>query len=146
MILLDTNVLVYAINADVPQHPASRAVLESALRRQLPAILVPQVLLEFYAVITCPRRVEHPLDPETAWNEVTALRASIPVLPVISDTLDALGRFVSERKVAGQHIFDLFLAAQMRAHRIDTICTYDRAAFEGIPGVVVATPEQLLPA
>ncbi len=145
MMLLDTNVLVYAVNADAPQHSASRAILEAALGQRLPAMLVPQVLVEFYAVVTSARRVEHPLDPEAAWKEVAALRAALPVLDVTSGALDALGQLVSERRAAGRHIFDLFLAAQMRAHRVATVCSYDRAAFEGIAGIMVVTPEQLLP-
>ena len=61
MILLDANVLVYAVNADAPQHNATRAILDAALAGTIPGALVPQVLLEFFAVVTNARRVQAPL-------------------------------------------------------------------------------------
>ena len=52
MILLDTNVLVYALNKDAPQHRECRDVFDRTARGRLPGIVLPQVMLECYAVIT----------------------------------------------------------------------------------------------
>ncbi len=71
MILLDTNVLVYAINEDSPQHPKAPAAVTVALEGAIPGVLVPQVLLEAFAVLTDRRSVKQPLAP----SEVTC-RAS----------------------------------------------------------------------
>lgn len=46
MILIDTNVLVYAVNTAAPQHEESRAFVEAARGGDFPAVLVPQVLLK----------------------------------------------------------------------------------------------------
>lgn len=73
MILLDANVLVYAVNADAPQHSASRTVVRAAFDGQLPGVLVPQVLVEFLAVVANQRRVRYPLDPATAWEQMGIL-------------------------------------------------------------------------
>ncbi len=51
MILLDTNVLVYALNTDAPHYADSRRIVEAALRGRVPGVLVPQVLVEAYAVL-----------------------------------------------------------------------------------------------
>ncbi len=143
MRLLDTNVLIYALNADAPQHPVSRAVVEAAMSGTLAAAVVPQVLLEFYAVVTNPRRVERPLSPEQAWGQVEVFRSSLPVLDAGPKSLETLAELVRLRCPTGGDVFDLFLVAQMWASGLSTICTYDVTAFSGIPGLIVETPEEL---
>lgn len=67
--MLDTNILVYAYYEDAPQYPAAFPLLD---RAQEPGALVcvsPQVLAEFYAVITNPRRVSAPFTPDEALAE-----------------------------------------------------------------------------
>lgn len=144
LILVDTNVLVYALNEDVPQHGASRALLEAALDRRVPLAVVPQVLLETYAVLTDRRRVQHPLDPETAWAQVDIYRSHLTVLPVTPDVLRYLETLVKQHKPAAQAIYDFFLAAQMYAHGVRTVCTHDVSAFSGLSGLRVETPESLV--
>jgi len=45
--LLDANVLVYAINADAPQHAASRALLEAGRDPSTALYVTSQILCEF---------------------------------------------------------------------------------------------------
>ena len=145
MILLDANVLVYAVNADAPQHVASRRVVEAALAGELPGVLVPQVLLEFFAVVTNPRRIQAPLAREVAWEQVRALRAGLPLLDVPTATFDELDRVLLDAAPrAGAAVFDLFLAAQMRMHRITTLCTYNTGDFDAFSGLTAVTPVELL--
>ena len=144
MMLLDANVLVYAVNADSPQHVASRGVVDAALDGQVPGVLVPQVLLEFLAVVTHPHRVRRPLDPIRAWEQVATLRAGLPVLEVRPAALTVLGELVMARRPAGADIFDLSLVAQMRTHGVATICTYNRPDFARLTGVQALTPEEVL--
>ena len=103
MTLLDANVLVYAINVNALQHAASRAVLQAALDGHLLCVLFPQVLLEFFAVVTSARRVQRPLAPEAAWQQVAALRAGLPVLGFTPDILTALDGLVRARRPRWKH-------------------------------------------
>jgi len=50
-------VLVYAVNADAPQHAASRALLDAAGDPTVRLYVTSQILCEFYSLITNPRRV-----------------------------------------------------------------------------------------
>jgi predicted nucleic acid-binding protein len=127
-----------------PQHKSSRALVDASLAGYLPTALVPQALLEFFAVVTSQRRVPHPLTPALAWAQVTALRAGLPVLDVAASSLDDLGVLVTRFSSSGGRVFDHFLASQMRAHRIGTICTYNVGHFSGIPGIEAITPEEAL--
>jgi len=144
VILLDTNVLVYGVNADAPQHSSSQAVIQAAFDRHILAAVVPQILLEFLAVVTSPRRVIRPLDAAEAWEQVEILRVNLPVLGLEPEALTILGELVLAHRPAGRGIFDLFLAAQMRTHGIRTICTYNGSDFDRLRDVEALTPEEAL--
>jgi len=144
MILPDTNILVYAVNLDASQHEACRAMVEAGFSGDLPMVLVPQVLLEVYAILSDPRRVDHPLSPVEAWSQIEAYRAGLSVLDFGGKSLDALAALVGTRLPVAQDIFDAALVAQMRAHGVATLCTYDTRDFQGYPGISAETPEALL--
>ena len=144
MILLDANVLVYAVNADAPQHGASRAVVEASMDGRVPGVLVPQVLLEFFAIVTNPKRVTKPLDSFRAWQQVTALRSSMPLLHPGQQVLTELDRLVNARRPTGGRIFDTNLVAQMYAHGVTRICTYNVPDFAAFTAVAALTPEAAL--
>jgi len=50
--ILDANVLAYAVNADAPQHAASRILLEAASDPSVRLYVTSQILCELYSVIT----------------------------------------------------------------------------------------------
>jgi predicted nucleic acid-binding protein len=142
VILLDTNVLVYATNARSPRHLTCLRVVEGAMNRMLPGVLVPQVLLEYYAVVTRSSWPQ-PLEPEVAWAQVEALMAAMPVLIPPAETLSTVGALARHTRRRGPGIFDLFLLAQIRGLGIDAICTDNVRDFQGL-GVRALTPEDML--
>lgn len=91
MVLTDSNIVVYAADADTPQHESSDRVMQAGADGLIPVVLVPQVLLEFFNVITDGRRTPQPLSPSAAWQHIDALRGSYPVLQVRGEALDLLG-------------------------------------------------------
>lgn len=144
MILLDTNVLVYALNVDASQHQASKAIVQAGFAGDLPVVLVPQVLLEAYAILTDPRRVAHPLAPAQAWAQIDAYRGGLPVLDFSAKVLDSLAVVVNTRGSVAQDIFDAALVAQMRAYGVATLCTFDTEGFRGFPGISAEAPDAML--
>ena len=56
--IVDTNVLVYALDADAPQHEAARALLEAGREAFTTLFVTSQILCEFYSIVTNPRRFE----------------------------------------------------------------------------------------
>jgi len=143
VILIDTNVLVYAVNTATPQHEESRAFVDTARNGDFPAVLVPQVLLEFYAVVTG-NRVEHPLAPETALEEVKILRSVFPVLEASSDALERLNEILSRHpSIRGGNVFDAWLVAQMKSLGIPVICTYNTADFTRYDDITAAAPGEI---
>ena len=71
--LVDTNVLVYALYPESAHHAASRALLDKARTGSLPLCVTHQTIAEFYAVVTNPRRVAVPRQPEEAIDVIEAL-------------------------------------------------------------------------
>jgi predicted nucleic acid-binding protein len=58
--IVDANVLVYALDADAPQHAAARALLETARDASITLFVTSQILCEFYSIVTNARRVPKP--------------------------------------------------------------------------------------
>lgn len=65
-ILLDTNILVHAYNKSSPHQLEAANVIKKAMLGETEACLTPQVLYEFFAVATNPKRVEKPLSTREA--------------------------------------------------------------------------------
>ncbi|MGE5578943.1 MAG: type II toxin-antitoxin system VapC family toxin [Bacillota bacterium] len=144
-IAIDTNVLVYAINEDDPHHYTCRRFMSSIASGFIPACLLPQNLLEFYAVVTDAKRVLHPIAPLEAMAELARLRAVIPVIEPREGALDFLAALASTGGPIGADVYDAFIVAQMQDSGISTICTYNLRDFRGFP-VTSTTPEEIMAA
>jgi toxin-antitoxin system PIN domain toxin len=139
--LIDANVLVYAIDADAPQHSASRALLESARATSITVYVTLQTLCEFYSVVTNPRRVSKPRSSADALSAISGLLSFLHVLPVPAVTVDGLLDLLRRRPVTGGDIFDLHLVATMKANGILRIYTFNRDDFEAFSELEVLTPQ-----
>ncbi len=145
MILLDTNVLVYALNADSPQHADCRRVVDLAATGTLPGVLFPQILIECYSVITSPRRVARALPPRQAWAALRSLSRLIEIKPVPETMLDDLDVMLARHLARGRDVFDFAIMAQMASHGIRTICTCNVGDF-GVAGFQPVDPAGALAA
>lgn len=79
--LLDANILVYADQAQDEHHEAAKAIRDLGQRGELALCVTPQVLNEYFAVVTNPRRVTRPLQPAndlTPFSEIEVLTPPEP--------------------------------------------------------------------
>ncbi len=76
MFVVDTNILVYAANEDSPLHPGCKEALESWRRSPSAWYVTWGILYEWMAVVTHPRALSRPWEPEAAFDFVEALLAS----------------------------------------------------------------------
>src|SRR3989304_2733294 len=74
-ILLDTNILVHAYNKSSPHQSKASKIVKKALQGEIDAFVSSQVLYEFFAIVTNPKRVEHPMPSEEAADLCTELWA-----------------------------------------------------------------------
>jgi hypothetical protein len=70
VILVDVNVLLYAVAADLPQHPRDRPRLDRMLSGGARVGLPWHSLLGFWRITTNRRAFEHPLSADEAWAQI----------------------------------------------------------------------------
>lgn len=58
--LVDTNVLIYAADEASEFHEAAKELRDRGAQGDVQLVVSPQILMEFFAVITNPRRVQNP--------------------------------------------------------------------------------------
>ena len=85
MFVVDTDVLVYAVDADSPHHKACRERIDGWRRGAGAWFLTWGICYEFLRVVTHPRVFRRPLTPTQAWAFLAALRAS-PSLGMLTPT------------------------------------------------------------
>ncbi len=142
--VLDANILVYAVEADAPQHAISRALIEAARDPATVLYLTSQVLCEFYAVVTNSRRVAVPRSPAEALDAISILLAlpGIRVLPTPVRAVAGWMALLQRHPVTGRDVFDLQLVATMQANTVQRIYTFNTRDFEGFPELTVIAPSQ----
>lgn len=141
--IVDANILVYAMDADTPQHAASRALLIAARESSTTLYVTSQILCEFYSVVTNARRVSKPRPPEDAIQAISTLLAFLHLLPIPAHAVEVWMDLLRRHPVTGGDIFDLQIVATMQAHRIDRIYTFNTEDFKVFSELVVLTPEFL---
>lgn len=68
--VLDTNVLVYPADEMSPFHVPSRDLRDRGVRGDEKLCIFPQVMSEFYAILTDPKRVSNPRSQEEVVAEI----------------------------------------------------------------------------
>ncbi len=127
MLLVDANVLLYAVNADGPNHAIARDWLDRALGGREPVALAWTVLLSFLRVSTRAGVFPRPLDVAEATRVVEGWRAQPPVVPLDPGArhLDLLHGLLHEVGTAGNLVADVHLAALALEHGAE-IVSFDR--------------------
>ncbi len=141
-ILLDANILIHAANGSSPVHETAKRLRDQAVEGALQACLTPQILWEFFSVVTNPRRIDRPLTRGSALKEVEAYVAAEHVallVPQPSATRRALV-LLAHSRVTGPRIFDLYLVATMLDHGVRRIYTEHVEDFRGFDEIEVVNP------
>jgi uncharacterized protein len=138
--LVDTNVLVYALDADAPQHLASRNLLHKGRNGATTLYVTSQILCEFYSIVTNARRVRRPQTAGGAMAAIDGLLTFLYVLPTPASSVEAWLALLRRFPVTGADAFDLQLAATMLANDLHCIYTFNTADFESFEELVVSAP------
>jgi toxin-antitoxin system PIN domain toxin len=135
VLLVDANVLLYAVNSDASHHAESRAWLDHALSEGEPIGFAWAVLLAFLRVSTNPAALAHPFTVSEATDQVRRWLAA-PAATVAEPTVrhaDVLAGLLESTGTAGNLVNDAHLATLATEHAA-TIVTYD-GDFARFPGV-----------
>ena len=127
MILIDTNIIMYAAGAAHPHKRPSVQLLEQVARGDLEAIIDAETLQE---ILHRYRSIKRWTDGRKVYDLARQLFPE--VIPVTSEVLDHARQLLDAN--AGLMARDALHAAVVIGEGLEAICTYDRD-FDGIPGV-----------
>jgi len=126
MIIIDVNLLVYAVNEDAPCHRHAKAWLETVVAGTETVGLPWTVLLAFLRLTTKSGLFQHPLDVATAFELVDAWLAqpSVIVPEPSARHFQTLRDLVTPLGTGGNLTSDAHLAALAIEHRAE-LCSTD---------------------
>ena len=133
--LVDANVLLYAVDERSRAHAAARSWLEEALNGSRRVGLPWQSLLAFVRIVTHPRALPAPLTPADAWSFVTDwLDAPAAWVPQPGRGYrNILGGLVRDLDLRGNLVSDAALAALALEHGLAVVSAdSDFARFPGL--------------
>ena len=135
MILVDANLLIYAVNSDAPRHLAARAWLDETLSGVTPVGLPWVCVLAFLRITTYPHILARPMSVDAAIDQVgewldqpfvDTVAPGEKHWPILRNLLRTTG-------MAGNLTTDAHVAA-MAIERGATVCSADHD-FRRFPGV-----------
>ena len=142
--ILDANVLLYAVDVQSHFHTTARTWLDEAMNG-IERVGFPWVsLTAFQRTITHPRVTTNPLPPGDAWSYITdwldAAQAWVPT-PGVRHR-DILGRLLVDQDLRANLVTDAHLAALAIEHGTG-VCSFDSdfARFPGLHWINPATAE-----
>lgn len=140
---IDTNVLVYAHLASLPEHGGVRNYLEGQLaRRDVTLVLTPSVLHEFVHVVTDARR----FDPPVGMGEALAIarlylgRSNVECAATDADAVAAAFDLVDRHGLGRKRLADTLLAATLLRSGVRQLVTCNPADFEIFAGLDLVDP------
>jgi len=141
--LLDTDILVYAADETSAFHAPAKQLRDRGVQGDIPVAVSPQILFEFFAVITNPRRVAQPRSPQEAWEEMEKYRRAATLRKIYpgDDIVNRILTLLEQHPhLTRQDIFDCVLVATMQTNGVRRIYTYNRQHFTPFPDIEVLTP------
>lgn len=140
--VIDTNVLLYAVNGDAPEHEKAFAFLTEAGRSGAGWCLTEGIVYEFLRVSTHPRVFGKPLTSAQALSFLRPFLESSRFSMLVAGPRHwaTLGKVLAEeRRASGNLFFDLRTVVLMREHGLRRIYTAD-TDFLRFPSVEVVNP------
>ncbi len=126
--LIDTNLLVYAVNRDSIHHSKARDFLENQLKGSAFIYLCWANIYEFLRVSTHPKVFSRPLNWNQAYQFLELLLQSprVEILHEGEEHPNILKRILSQvRRPQGNFMHDCHLAALLKEHGVHRIYTHD---------------------
>lgn len=123
--LLDANLLLYAVHKRAEQHERASAWLTEQLNGARRVGLPWQSITAFLRISTHPRAFQRPLDPATAWQRVTDwLTAPVAWIPQPGREYGhILGELICTYEARGNLMPDAALAALAMEHGVSLVST-----------------------
>jgi predicted nucleic acid-binding protein len=143
--LPDTSVIVRLYDLNVALSDVVRNCINKLEQNGEELVIVPQVLVEFWAVATRPKS-SNGLEMQTgdAEKELKNLQKLFRLLPEDEQIFDEWKTLVVQHKVSGKTTHDARIVAAMQAHKITHILTLNPGDFKRYTEISAVTPQEVL--
>lgn len=130
---LDTNIFVYALNADCREYASASAVLQMALDHSEDWIIADQVYFELYKALRNPRVFGKPYGAEHAFSKIEILRdqCGLRRCSYVDQVWDGVSDWLKRGEFPYQRTHDAVLAGTLLKAGVKTLYTRNLKDFEG---------------
>lgn len=145
-VLVDTGILLRALNRDDPLHETARRAVRTLRARKEPIVTTLQNVSEFWNVCTRPQSARGGLGltVEQVEKRLKLLERIFAVTADPPGHYECWRNLVVSRRVLGVQVHDAKLVAFMTLHGITQILTFNEHDFSRYPGITVLTPGKLV--
>lgn len=134
--LVDSNILVYAINNSSPKQSLAQKFLNDNLDNLL---IAPQNILETLRILTH-SKFPTPLTPAQAQSDLTQITDNLIMVIPTGKTLFTALELIKKHKLTAKKVFDAYLAATALSNDIKVIATDNVKDFKIFRGLKVMNP------
>jgi len=134
--LVDSNILVYAINSLSPKHKIAKDFLKNNSRE---IAVAHQNIFETLRILTHPKFL-NPMKPTPAAAVVKVITSKIGIISPNYKTCDLALELIKKYSLSSDLIFDAYLVATALSNSIDTIATDNIRDFKKFAEIKVVNP------
>lgn len=134
--IIDSNILIYAINADSPKHKKAQTFLRENLEE---LEITHQNILETVRVLTH-QKFSKPMGLKSALTAIQAIARFCRIISPTPTTYYLWLELVKRYALTGNRIFDAYLAATALSNGIDVVATDNVLDFKKFKGLTVINP------
>ncbi|HEV2201332.1 MAG TPA: type II toxin-antitoxin system VapC family toxin [Bryobacteraceae bacterium] len=143
-ILVDTNVLLRAVQPGHPMNGPAVQALAVLMEREEPLVVSVQNIAEFWNAATRPESNNGlGFSIEQAQEELLKLEGFFEVLPENAVSYSAWKELLVENRVSGVQVHDARLVALMKAYAIRQIVTFNTSDFARYAGIEAIHPDKI---
>lgn len=143
--LVDTNVLLRSVQKSHPmQLDASRSI-NLLLRRGEAVSVIPQNLIEFWAVATRPETSNGlGWSVDATAKLIAAFKTAFALSPDTDSIFHQWEHLVERHSVSGKQVYDARLVAAMLVHNLTHLLTFNDGDFKRFTEITVVNPQSIV--
>ncbi len=142
--LIDTNILLRAVQPSHSMHAATLAALEKLMKREEPLAIAIQNVAEFWNVATRPEKNNGlGFSIEEAKAAISRLEVFFRVLSEDAISYARWKKMLTDHRISGAQVHDARLAAVMSVHGIGRIVTFNVSDFARFPEIEAVHPDNI---
>ena len=134
--LIDSNILIYAINRSSPKHTASQVFIQSNIGN---LEVAHQNILESLRVLTHPK-FPAPMKIQDASKAIESILRACRIICPMEETYYITLQLIKKNKLVSDQIFDAYLVATALSNGITTIATDNVQDFKKFQEIKLISP------